>query len=121
MLPIKSELNRNITYLFNALTVDTKSRRKNWLGIGVTYQIWGVSAAATGYYRWVGGEFEYLGNIYFNVSDQNTGGATDVQETIVSSSNISSTPEFVPGTTTGTHWMMQYNNSTHKETPHTSY
>jgi hypothetical protein len=106
---MKSELNQNITYLYNALTVDTKSRKWNWLGIGVTYKVYGLYAAATGYYRWVGGEFEYLGNIPFNVGDQRTGGVTDVQQTIVSGGGISSYPTFVSAT--GKHWLKPYSYS----------
>lgn len=101
---MKCELNRNITVLLNSLTVDTKSRKDNFLNIGFAYSVYQVYCAATGYYRWnKGSEFEYLGNIYFSVSQVRSNSVTDVQETIVSSGLNNLFPEFVPGTTTGTH------------------
>lgn len=95
---IKCELNQNITFLHNAITVDTKSRKKNFLGIGFAYQVDELYCGATGYWRWQGLELEFM----FDVSDFQDNGTTDVQETIQGGPGPG-IPEFVPGTTTGTH------------------
>lgn len=94
---IKCELNRNITVLHNALTVDTKSRRK-YLGVGIANTVDELYAGAEGYYSEHGSLSE---PIYFWCEDFRSGGVTDVQETIITSE--STALNFVPGTTIGTH------------------
>jgi len=98
---IKCELNRNITILYNALTVDTKSRKKNFLGIGFAYSVDELYTGAEGYFRVVGGIMEGP-NYYFWCEDFKDNGTTDVQETIYSCGD-GGAPEFVPGTTLGYH------------------
>lgn len=105
---MKSELNQNTTVLQCAITVDTKSRKWNWMGIGVTYKVYGLYAAATGYYGWSGISSGGLSNQYFDVFDQRTGGTTDVQETIAYGS-ITCYPVFVSAT--GIHWLKPYSYS----------
>lgn len=99
---MKCELNRNITVLLNTLTVDTKSRKDNFLNIGFSYSVYQLYCAATGYFKVVdsGG---YSSPAYsFNVSQFRSNSVTDVQETIDSRGD-GTKPEFVRGTTTGTH------------------
>lgn len=100
---MKCELNRNITLLLNAITVDTKSRKDNFLNIGFAYSVYQLYCAATGNYR----VRDAAGNIFydnhpFDVLDIRTGSVTDVQATIYSDA-FGNRPEFISGTTTGTH------------------
>jgi hypothetical protein len=99
---MKCELNRNITYLYNALTVDTKSRKKT-MGIGFAYSVHQLYCAAWGKFR----VRDALGNIFyenhsFDVIDIRTGGVSDVQATIYWDA-FGNRPEFISGTTTGKH------------------
>lgn len=118
---IKCELNRNITLLLNALTVDTKSRKKNFLGIGFAYSVYQLSCAATGKYRFR----DAFGNIYydnhpFDVLDTRTGSVSDVQATIDSDA-FGNTPEFISGTTKGTHWFTYASDETRRPDIYTYY
>lgn len=99
---IKCELNRNITYLYNALTVDSKSRKINWLGIGVAYTMQELYVGFEGYFRVVGGLGEGQ-DYYYWCEDHKYGGTTDVQETIYSCGPGYGTPEFVSGRCLGYH------------------
>jgi len=100
---MKCELNRNITLLLNTLTVDTKSRKDNFLNIGFAYSVYQLYCSATGNFRVrdaVGGIF--YENEPFDVLDIRTSSVTDVQATIYSDA-FGNRPEFISGTTTGTH------------------
>ncbi len=97
---IKCELNRNITILYNALTVDTKSRKKNFLGIGFAYTVDELYVGFDGYFRIVGGMGEGM-DYYFWGEDRKYNG-TDVQETIYSCGD-GGAPEFVGGRCLGYH------------------
>lgn len=100
---MKCELNRNITVLLNTITVDTKSRKDNFLNIGFAYSVYQVYCAATGNYR----VRDAMGNIFyenhpFDVLDIRTGSVSDIQATIYSDA-FGNRPEFISGTTKGTH------------------
>lgn len=97
---IKCELNQNITFLHNALTVDTKSRMKT-AGIGFAYKVDQLYCGAVGYWYWEG--LDDMIRFAFDVSDFKSGGVTDVQQTITYNPGPG-VPAFVSGTTTGTHW-----------------
>jgi len=84
---LKAELNRNITYLFNALTVDSKSRKKNFLGIGFAYRVYWLHCWAYGAYNWYPPDPGHPGDFDFTVDDEGYN-STDVQETIITSGGI---------------------------------
>lgn len=99
---MKCELNRNVTVLMNTITVDTKSRKDNFLNIGFAYSVDYLYCAAQGRFRVVGvnGDIEVVNS--FDVSQARTGSVTDVQETIWTGW-YPSIPEFISGTTIGIH------------------
>lgn len=99
---MKCELNRNVTVLMNTITVDTKSRKDNFLNIGFAYSVDYLYCAAQGVFRVIGvnGDIEVVNS--FNVSQARTGSVSDVQETIWTGW-YPSIPEFVPNTTIGIH------------------
>ncbi len=76
---LKAEINENNTVLYAAVTVDTKSRKKNILGIGVAYKVDELYVAGEG---WIGYTFPTPGIYlpeYISVSDYKETG-TDVQQ-----------------------------------------
>lgn len=99
---MKCELNRNVTVLMNTITVDTKSRKDNFLNIGFAYSVDYLYCAAAGKFRVVGvnGDIKVVNS--FNVSQARTGSVSDVQETIWTG-YYPDIPEFIPGTTIGVH------------------
>lgn len=99
---MKCELNRNVTVLMNTITVDTKSRKDNFLNIGFAYSVDYLYCAAQGRFRVIGVNGDILVVNSFNVSQARTGSVSDVQETIWTGW-YSDTPEFIPGTTIGVH------------------
>ena len=99
---MKCELNRNVTVLMNSITVDTKSQKKNWLGIGFAYSVDYLYCAAQGGFRVIGVNGDILVVNSFNVSQARTGSVSDVQEAIWTGW-YPDIPEFIPGTTIGVH------------------
>lgn len=99
---MKCELNRNVTVLMNTITVDTKSRKDNFLNIGFAYSVYQLYCYAAGQFRVVGvnGDVNVINS--FLVSQTRTGSVSDVQEAIWTGW-YPDIPEFISGTTVGVH------------------
>lgn len=104
---LKGELNDNRTYLYNALTADTKSRKKGLFGIGFAYRVNKLTIDAYGYHNWW--YPPEINNSYFHVW-QTRYNATDVQETIAWSAGLGVPyPVFVSAN--GTHTLKEKSSS----------